>query len=278
MDAAVMEKRSAEVPRDVLLAAARESREKNFGLSRVVYSLAFGREWTWAMLGYAYMKVLDNVVDEDEDVARARAALAEQRRVLDAVYAGDRGPEGLESPALYGAWFCRHDAEQGAGARPHFDAMLDTMEFDVERRGKTFPREEIEAYFRDVGAATMRYLAHFVSPDLELSDAFVHAASTAYLHADSMIDFEKDLHYGVINAPREDVEEFDLDVTPGAQRSTAWMAARAPAILRSFDEAFAELRKVPNLRFRLLARLYLSRKRAHLLKLLAKKGVAVQGS
>ena len=270
--------RPVELPREVLLEAARESREKNFGLSRIVYALFFGREWSWAMLGYAYMKVLDNVVDEDEDVARARAALAEQRRILDAAYAGEMEPGGLASPERYGVLFCLHDAERGAGARPHFEAMLDTMEFDIERRGKVFSRAQIEAYFRDVGAATMRYLAHFVSPELELHDAFVHEASTAYLHADSMIDFEKDLHFGVINAPREDVEEFGIDLTPGAARSTAWMAARAPAILASFERAFAELRRVPSARFRMLARLYLGKKRSHLVKLLGKKGVVLSGA
>ncbi len=267
--------RSVELPRGILLAAARESREKNFGLSRVVYSLIFGRDWQWAMLGYAYMKVLDNVVDEDEDQERASRVMAEQRRILDGVYAEEVEPEGLSSPESYGAWFCRYDASRGQGARPHFEAMLDTMQFDIDRRGQVFPRERIEAYFRDVGAATMRYLGHFVSADLELHDAFVHEASTAYLHADSMIDFEKDLHYGVINAPQEDVDEFGIDLTPGAARSTPWMAARAPEIFASFERAFAELRKVKSARFRMLARLYLGKKRAHLAKLLEKKGVVL---
>ena len=61
--------------------------EKRFFLARILYRMVFGPDWQQAVLGFAYFKYLDNLVD-DEGIGRGEVVKG----------MGDDGGRDLRSP------------------------------------------------------------------------------------------------------------------------------------------------------------------------------------
>ncbi len=103
---------------------------------KLSYAILFGVDWRYSLLGYAYLRCVDDVVDHGEDEAASLELLATQRGFMDAVYEGTLGQEQVVGPARYGLPFFVWDRDKGTHLRTQFEAFLDTMEFDVRRRGR----------------------------------------------------------------------------------------------------------------------------------------------
>jgi hypothetical protein len=250
--------------------AFRNAGEHNYLLSKLLYSAIFGRRWELALVGWAYIKCLDNAVDEEPAADAALAVVETQRELLARVYAGRDVDRALPVPESYGRAFFAYDAARGARCRPLIETIIDTMEFDVRRRHTLVPAARLDTYMVELGEAIIRYTTSFLATDSPLSDAFVHSTSRAYLYADSLIDIEHDLRVGVINIPAEDVAAWQLDIGAANPRVREWVARRAPAVFGYFAEARTAAAQVRGLRVTLLSRLFLSNKRAQLTRHLAR--------
>lgn len=253
-----------EVPRETLLEAYRASREKNYVLARLLYGTLFGRAWRHAIVGFAWLKCLDDAVDEEPDADRAADTLRRQRRLMERVYGGDGlSGEALPIPDRFGVPLFRRDRALGAPLRPILEAILETMAFDVDRRGKVLSDAELDAHVVKLGGSVLRYLAHFVSMDLRLPDEYVEPASRAYLHADSLIDLAEDLRAGLINIPAEAMERYGIDPRSPGPEVEAWRRNQVPGITALFEEARSHTRRIDSRAMRLLSSLFLARKRRH---------------
>ncbi len=248
------------------------SGEKHFLLARALYSLLFGRDWGQAILGFGYLKCLDDLVDEDPDVERALAVLARQTDFIRRVYEHDRIDRSLVPPERFGLPFFVYDRNSGGRLRHSFEAILATMEFDTRRRGVVLDEAELDAYFVELGSAVLRFLVFFGAPGFDPPPAFMATASRAYLIADSIIDVRHDLRLGVINLSREDVERFGLTLEAEDPLLLEWMKERAGAVLELFSEALSHGRRLDRRSLRFLSKLYLSTKRRKLCRFLAREG------
>jgi hypothetical protein len=260
-------------PPDLVREAFKAVGERRFFLARLLYSIIFGRHWKQAILGFAYFKYLDDVVDEDPDAGRALAVLAAQRRLIQDVYAGGTVAEQRGTPERFGVPVFVHDRRIGAPLRPAFETILSSMERDTRRRGTLLSAEALDAYVREVGESVFRCLLYHAAPDVDLPPGFIALASRAYLHADALIDLRQDLACGVINVSAEDVERYGLSLDAADPGLRPWIEQRAPQVLDELAGAFAEGRRLPSWSLRLLARLYLSSKRRGLRRFLAREGL-----
>ncbi len=221
------------------------SGEKRYALARVVYPYLLGPDWRWAIVGWAYLKCLDDMVDEDTSTERSIEVLESQREMLKRIYDGGLPDPGRSAPECYGERFCAWDRSCGAPLRTSIDALLETIEFDLRRRGSILSREEIDAYLLKIGGTLIDFLIHFAAPGLVLSDALHKAASRAYLYADTLMDLAHDLEFGLINIPVEDVEAAVVDLGTGFEGCRLWVTARVPEVENYFDEAISLMRELP---------------------------------
>jgi hypothetical protein len=261
------------LPRQILREAFRASGEKNYTLSKVFYASLFGSHWRYALLGFAYLKCLDNIVDEDLDTRRASATLAAQRDLLDQVYSDLAVEKERPIPERYGYYFLSYDKSNGSLLRPFIESVIETMEFDVQRRNQVVSKLTLEAYVLKLGEAVWQSLAHFVSSELRLPKSFTDQASCAYLYADFLIDLEHDLQFGIINIPVEDIRQYQIDLATADDRLSRWLTARSEEISQYFAQAFREAQQLSRLSMKLLSFLYLSRKRRNFRRFLKRKGI-----
>jgi hypothetical protein len=249
------------------------SGEKHFLLSRLLYSTLFGAEWVQAILGFAYLKCLDNLVDEDPDADRALGLLAQQRSFIERIYGGGCIDPALRAPERFGAPFFLHDRATGGRVRPAIEAILSTMEFDMRRRGQALEAAVLDAYVVELGTAVLRFLARFAAPGVELPQPYAELAARAYLYADTLIDMWEDLAVGLINVPQEDITGAGLSLMRDDPRLRRWMSARAAVVLDLFAAAGARGRTLERRTLRLLSTLYLRTKRRKLRRFLRREGL-----
>jgi phytoene/squalene synthetase len=253
-----------EPPVALVREAYRAAGEKRWPLGRAVWALLLGRHYRTALLGFAYLKCLDALVDGDSDGPRALARLARQRALLAQTASGLAPREdALGPPESWGVRLWRLDRARGGELAPLFEQILATMELDVERRGRALPRERLAAYEHALGAATLGYLASFAAPGRALPEGFVRAASRAYIGADCLLDLREDLAQGLVNAPAEDLARYGFEpaeLPDGSEGARRWVAARAAEVAQAFEAAARELLSVEPRRLRIACRLLLAPK------------------
>ncbi len=260
-----------QLPTPLFLEAFDASGEKRLWLARLFYGALFGRRWRPALLGFAYVKLVDNAIDRDHDAGRAKAFLDRQRALLSRCYSGEPPAADLPAPDRFGAAFFAWDRRGGAPLRRPIEEVFDTFEVDLARRHRTISSDELERLVLVAGAAVLSYLAWFVSPSLVLPRPLLERGSRAYIYADHVIDLEEDLRFGLCNVPLEEARALAIDPWSLAQVSQRWLQTRVPVVEGFFDDALAEVRRLPGPRIRILTRLYLSRKRRELDRFLAKR-------
>ena len=244
------------------------SGEKHFAIARGLYPLVFGSRWTDAILAFAYLKCLDDIVDEDPDGERALATLARQRDVIAAAYAG-RAPGQVALPERFGMAVFARDRDRGGRLRVSFEALIDSMEFDTRRRGRQLDAAALDHYVVDLGGAVLALFAELAAPGVALPDAVVREGSRAYLYADALIDLSHDLSLGVVNVPHEDGNWQDW-IAAGDDALRAWVALRVPQVLGHFTRLRHELGSVRPWTLRAFLGLYLAAKRRKLRRFLAR--------
>jgi hypothetical protein len=266
--------RAMAVPLVLVREAFDSAGEKHFRLARFFYSILFGRNWMFAILGFAYLKCLDDVVDEDVDTNRALGVLARQKRLIDRAYGGESVRESLPSPERFGLPFFLYDRAHGNRLRTAFETVLSSMQFDTRRRGRLIGAAALDAYVVQLGSTVFRYLQHFAAPEATLDDRFAAVAARAYLYADALIDLRHDLRLGIVNVPEEDIVRYRLSLDLDDPHLRAWMARRAAFVLEQFEQALGLARRLESRPLRLLSRLYLSTKRRSLHRFLAGERLA----
>ena len=66
---------------------------------KLSYAVLFGADWRYSMLGYAYLRCFDDIIDDELDEATSLELMAEQRGFMDAAYEGTLEPEDVGVPA-----------------------------------------------------------------------------------------------------------------------------------------------------------------------------------
>lgn len=238
------------------------SGEKHFAIARCLYPLVFGRRWRDTILAFAYLKCLDDAVDEDADQPRALATLDRQQALMAACYAGaDVEAAGFER---FGQAVFAADRGRGGALRSAFEVILASMAFDTRRRGARLDAAALDAYLLELGQAVFALFAELATPGARLPPPLIDAASRAYLYADALIDLRHDLSLGLINVPRE-----DGDVAATDDGARAWIAVQVPTVLAHFDAVRALRHTVQPWTLRTFVALYLAAKRRKLDRFLA---------
>jgi phytoene/squalene synthetase len=244
----------------------------------IAYRVLFGADWRYSMLGYAYLRCFDDIIDDKRDEASSLEMMASQREFMDAAYEGRLSQQELGVPARYGLPFFLWDRERGAHLRPQFEAFLETMEFDISRRGRVLSAAELDAYFVKTGRAFLSCLSYFSTGKLDLLEHSLRVGSLAYLCADALMDLEEDLAVGLINIPREVLQEFEIDLNSPEAGIERWRPVRAVEVLEYFHDARATIPSIESRSLRLLYRHFLSRKKRRFLRFLGTRGIVPQGS
>jgi hypothetical protein len=247
--------------------------ERRFALQRALYRTLLGADWGQLVLAFAWLKRLDDLVDENPDAGRALEILAEHRELVARVYAGEPIGDVLDGPARFAVPFLVWDRGRGSRLRSGVERLLATMEFDTCRRGRVLDAATLAAHERELGATITCSLASLVAPTDTLPAEFVAVASIAYLRADALIDLRHDLALGIINISREDLVRHAVAPDPAEPGLHAWVAEQAAVVLEHFERALALGRQLDRWSLRLLATLYLSTKRRGLRRFLAREDV-----
>lgn len=241
------------------------SGEKHFGIARRLYPLVFGRRWRETILAFAYLKCLDDLVDEDADAGRALATIARQRTLIAAAYGDAEPPAARATIERFGLPVFAADRARGGALRAALETILASMELDVRRRGRRLDAAALDAYVLELGGAVFAVFTSLAGPGARMPPALVAAASRAYLYADALIDLRHDLAFGLSNVPAEDGS---FDAADG-RAVDAWIAGRAPAVLADFAAFDAQLGSVRPWTLRAFVGLYLAAKRRKLRRFLA---------
>jgi hypothetical protein len=245
--------------------------EKRLWLARAAFPFLLGPAWQYALLAFAYLKLFDNLVDEDADSVRASDAFGTHRALAARIYAGEAPSPALPVVQQIGAFVFQFDRTNGCPLRRHLEDAVESMAIDIARRGKLLSEAEIDANLHLGGGGTLRACVWFAAPDLELPESLVNAICDAYMHADSLIDLEHDLAFGLINVPAEAVAR-GVDPSHPDERLAQWARDEARRCRASFDAALDRLPEIPSWRVRALARLMLLTKRRKLRRFLAAGG------
>jgi hypothetical protein len=251
--------------------AYQEAGEKRLWLARRLYPRLLGPAWQYALLAFAYLKLFDNDVDEDADAARAGDAFAVHRALTERCYAGEAPGSALPFVQQIGAHVFAFDRANGSPLRGCLSDAVESMAIDLARRGKLLSAAEIEANLHLGGGGTVRGIVWFAAPEVTLPEPLVHALCDAYMYADSLIDLEHDLAFGLVNVPAEDVAR-GVDPFRPDERLAAWAEEQARRCEARFDAALARLAEIPSLRLREVGRLMLATKRRKLRAFLAAGG------
>lgn len=241
---------------------------------RTAFRLLLGEDWRYSLLGYAYLRCIDNTIDKVVDRATSLELMAAQRQFIAEAYDDTLDTGEVVAPGRYGLPFFVWDKDRGSPLRAQIEAFLDTMEFDTRRRGKVPSAEDLDDYFLRTGRAFLRCLAYFATGKPDLPEPCLDLGSRAYLCADALMDLEEDLGVGLINIPPEVVDEYAIDLAqpePGLER---WRPVRAAEVLEYFKQARDTVPLIDKLSMRILYRHYLARKKRRFLRFLRGRGLA----
>ena len=253
--------------------AMRASGEPLPPLKKLSYALLFGADWRYSMLGYAYLRCFDDILDVGRDEATSLELMAAQRGIMAAAYEEGSEPEDPVSPARYGLPFFAWDRARGAPLRAQFESFLDTMEFDIRRRGRVPSAAELDDYVLTTGRAFLRCLAYFATGKPEMPASCLDLGSRAYLYADALMDLEEDLAVGLINIPPEVIEDHAIDLEEPEAGLARWRPVRAGEVLEYFRQAGATVPMIDKLSLRILYRHFLHRKKRRFLRFLRQRGL-----
>jgi phytoene/squalene synthetase len=205
-----------------------------------------------AYRAYGYFRWLDDALDGDSLNPEARLELLRRQRALLATpEAGDTfAPISPEEQLLVDLLVSGHSSHGGLHSYLH--CMMDVMEFDARRRGRTVTARELTAYTRNLSRAVMDGLSYFVGHRVVYPATPGRLMAVTGAHIVHMLrDAAEDVTAGYFNVPREFLEArhlspHDLDA-PGYHE---WMQDRLDLARRCFSQGRAYIRSFRNLRVR----------------------------
>lgn len=189
-------------------------------------------------LAFAYFRWLDDAVDDPSVNQETRLTLIKRQVELVAkLFQGDSptAPTPEEDMVVQ---FVQHGRGTSERLKPFVDNMLSTIKFDAKRRGRLISEAELDEYCVRLAASVVDGLQYFIGSKhqyAESEDRLTAATAAQITHL--LRDTFQDLNDGIINIPREYIEENDLDpknVSSPLYRD--WVKQRVELANTYFDE------------------------------------------
>jgi phytoene/squalene synthetase len=176
---------------------------------------------------YAYLRWVDDVIDEESPTNEERIAfITRQRQNVERLYKGER-PEDLAPHEEMVADLIEHNPQVDNGLHSFICNFLEVLEFDARRKGRLISQNELAWYSRCLGKSVTDGIQFFIGnrhvyPD---TDGRYLAATAAHI-THMLRDMKEDLGEGFINIPREYLEACGLDRPVSVQViDSFWMRA-----------------------------------------------------
>jgi hypothetical protein len=214
-----------------------------------------------AYRAYAYFRWVDDTLDAEAMTGVERGAFIQrQKSLLEQCYRGDVPWEvDLQEQMLVD--LIQRDHEKDSGLQSYLRNMMQVMEFDARRRGRSISQVELNEYTRWLATAVTDNLHHFIghgefAPRDETRYLAVSAAHITHMLRDTY----DDLQAGYYNVPREvlEVNHIDVnDVRSDAYRN--WVKSRVQLAREYFKAGKDYFARVQNPRCRLACYAYIAR-------------------
>ena len=214
-----------------------------------------------AYRAYAYLRWVDDVIDEVDCLYEKRIAFTERQKfLLDSCYRGET-PHDLCAEEKMLADLVRCDAEKNSGLQTYLRNMMDAMLFDAWRRGRVISQAELSEYSHKLAKAVTEALYYFIghedpSPCHEARYLAVTAAHITHMLRDAVEDVDN----GYYNCPREILSARSIsprDLSSPVYRE--WVCSRVKLAREYFKRGRECTAQVKNLRCRLAAYAYIAR-------------------
>jgi squalene synthase HpnD/squalene synthase HpnC len=190
---------------------------------------------------YAFCRAVDDIADEAGDRAERLARLAQWRRDIDALYAGNAPPHlGSLAQAVRAFDLARKD----------FFAVIDGMEMDVRADIRAPNFETLDLYCDRVASAVGRLSVRIFGMAQDDGVALAYHLGRALQLTNTLRDLDEDAAIGRLYLPRELLEKAGIApdepqvvlANPALGKVCAAVAARAA---EHFDEADAIMARTP---------------------------------
>ncbi len=214
-----------------------------------------------AFRAYAYFRWVDDRLDTNSGSSQEkRAILNRECTLLEACY-NQESPAVLYPEEQLLVDLVGSDVEKDSGLQTYLRNMMNVMEFDVDRCGRTISQSELAQYTLWLSTAVTEYMFYFIGhgdPPPQSSDRF-HAVSGAHV-VHMLRDMVGDIELGYFNIPAEvlEAELISLDHLdqPGFCK---WVHERVQLAHGYFDAGRQYISQVKNFRCRLAGYSYLAR-------------------
>lgn len=212
-------------------------------------------------LAFAYFRWLDDVVDDPKVDEEKRLTFIQQQVDMVAGLFEDQEPE---HPSQYEAMiieFVRSGKGTSKRLKPFVDEMLATIEFDARRRGRLISERELDEYCVRLAASVVDGLQYFIGSKYDYpEDADRLTAATGAQIAHLLQDTYQDLEDGIVNIPRESLEQHGLKPEDiDAPRYREWVQGRVATANEYFRNGKAYFDKLAVLRLRMAGLWYCTR-------------------
>jgi presqualene diphosphate synthase len=155
---------------------------------------------------YAFCRTVDDIADDEPDRAKRRAGLAEWRREVDLIYAGQ--PRHLIARALLGG------VQSFGLRRADLLAIIDGMEMDAEGPIVAPDRATLDLYCDRVASAVGRLCISIFGEPGDNGMAVAHHLGRALQLANIARDVDEDARIGRVYLPRDLLERHGIPPRP----------------------------------------------------------------
>lgn len=214
-----------------------------------------------AYRSYGYFRWVDDVLDTESMTGLDRSAFIQrQKSLLEKCYRGEM-PQGVTVHEKMLTELVERDRGKDSGLKSYLHNMMQVMDFDARRRGKSITQVELNEYTRWLAVAVTENLHHFIG-----HDEFAPHDETRYLavsgaHIAHMLrDTYDDMQAGYFNIPSEVLDANHIqpqDVHNDAYR--AWVKSRVNLAREYLEAGRNYFARVHNPRCRLACFAYIAR-------------------
>ncbi|MEJ0092176.1 MAG: presqualene diphosphate synthase HpnD [Methylocella sp.] len=186
---------------------------------------------------YSFCRAVDDIADDGGPLAPRKAALAQWRRDIDALYAGSPPPH---LPAGLVAAVAAFDLQ-----REDFLAVIDGMEMDVDADIRAPDLATLDLYCDRVASAVGRLSVRVFGVPRKEGEALAHHLGRAFQLTNILRDLDEDAAIGRLYLPREALIGAGIHETSpqAALAHPALAEACAPVIARA-ENHFREARAI----------------------------------